>query len=340
MNVYLMNTTEIGFNILGLLQDYVPIKGMIGLTDREPSEAISGYASCQARCNEIGIPFIGVKSYTLSASEDEELLSSLDVDILIVAGWQRLIPDWLIKNVKEHALGFHGSPWGITRGRGRSPQNWALILGEEKFSLSLFQIAPGVDDGDIFQTKDFRYEVTDDIKSSHFKVSLLSAEMLKEHFKQLKCRELQAYPQQGESYYLPQRKPEDGFIDWRCTSISICNLVRGLTRPYPGARTTLSGMVVTIWKANPITLELDTSLQPGQILTIFSSGEFVVRTGDGMVLVEEYSCEQLLRPFSGEIFESVDIYEQYRVIADRHIVKYPDLPLAPQVLAHAANVRC
>ena len=42
---------------------------------------------------------------------------------------------------------------GILKGRGRSPQNWALLMGEKKFFISLFKISNGVDNGSIIITK-------------------------------------------------------------------------------------------------------------------------------------------------------------------------------------------
>ena len=45
-------------------------------------------------------------------------------------------------------LGAHGSCDGITKGRGRSPLNWALMIGAKKFEVSIFKISDGVDDGD------------------------------------------------------------------------------------------------------------------------------------------------------------------------------------------------
>ena len=54
-------------------------------------------------------------------------------------------------------LGGHGSPDGISGGRGRLPQNWALILGAKRFDLALFKITPGIDDGPIIAKRSFFY---------------------------------------------------------------------------------------------------------------------------------------------------------------------------------------
>ena len=75
-------------------------------------------------------------------------------------------------------MGAHGSPLGITKGRGRSPQNWALILGLSTFYISIFKIDPGIDSGQIIETRSFTYSDFDDIKTSYYKVCLLTADMI------------------------------------------------------------------------------------------------------------------------------------------------------------------
>ena len=55
-------------------------------------------------------------------------------------------------------------------GRGRSPQNWALITGAQKFYISLFVLTEGIDDGKIVDEKCFGYNEYDDIKIFVFQV--------------------------------------------------------------------------------------------------------------------------------------------------------------------------
>jgi methionyl-tRNA formyltransferase len=78
------------------------------------------------------------------------------------------------------------------------------------------------------------------------------------------------------------RKPEDGRIDWNSSARDICNLVRAVTRPYPGAFTDIDGERVFIWKAVP--LEDDTRRPPG---TVISRDPLVISAGKGSVRVEE-----------------------------------------------------
>ena len=95
-----------------------------------------------------------------------------------VCGWQRLVPDWLIQQARLGVLGGHGSPDGIAGGRGRSPQNWALLLGCSQFVYALFLITEGVDNGPIISQRTFCYRPYDDIQVSYYRASLAMADML------------------------------------------------------------------------------------------------------------------------------------------------------------------
>ena len=72
-------------------------------------------------------------------------------------------------------LGVHGSCDGILKGRGRSPQNWALLMGKTSFDLSIFKISKGVDSGAILATKKVYLDDKDSIFDSYLKCSLTSA---------------------------------------------------------------------------------------------------------------------------------------------------------------------
>ena len=60
-----------------------------------------------------------------------------------------VITDSFINIANLATIGAHGSCDGIVKGRGRSPQNWAFILGANKFKISLFKITSGIDEGDV-----------------------------------------------------------------------------------------------------------------------------------------------------------------------------------------------
>jgi methionyl-tRNA formyltransferase len=103
------------------------------------------------------------------------------------------------------------------------------------------------------------------------------------------------------SYY-GGRKPEDGRIDWSRPATEIYNLVRAVTRPYPGAFTELEGEKLTVWRALPLPAAPGGSPPPGTIRVaggvsyamaggcvapVAGARRAVVSTGDGWIQLEE-----------------------------------------------------
>jgi len=328
MNIYVLNTMSIGLDTIGLISKEVTIQGIIGLSDRESNDKLSDFCHQKDFCKQINIPFIEVESYALSTDADKKKLLALNIDILIVTGWQRLVPQWFIQHCKGCVIGSHGSPLGITKGRGRSPQNWALIMGLETFHISIFKIDAAIDSGEVIDTRSFTYSVFDDIKTSYYKVCLLTSEMIIQNLKNPNFSQLKFQQQDdSEAEYLPQRIPEDGMLDWNRTNTEIRNFVRALTRPYPGAESFIKGHVIKIWSMIPFDINISGHYETGTIVKIFNKSDLLVKTKESFVLIDDYEIKStgfILQ--EGFRFDTVSFKDQLKKIIQRHENKYPELP--------------
>lgn len=330
MKLYSMTTLSTGLDVLEMLKGR--LHGVIGLTKREPGDSISGFTHMEQWCKENNVEFIPVNDYSLKSNEDRKTLLTLDADIILVNGWQRLIPEWLIQHCKLGALGVHGSAYGITKGRGRSPQNWALLMGKQHFSVSLFKIDKGIDSGAVVASKTFDYTEFDDIKTSYYKVNDCVYEMiidlLNDDTANLNALSVN---QEDSPQYLPQRYPEDGAIDWSRASEDIHNFVRALTSPYPCAFSHRSnGEKVSVISGRPYSTTPN-SAENGEIIRIYNGGEVLMSTGNGSYLIDSYEVQgDALH--QGEKLNSADFTEQLRNIILRHIEKFPNQPIADELL--------
>ena len=180
--VLILCTVEAGLDTLSELVrlNFKPF-AIVGLDPKKVAlQLVSGYVDVAPVAKKLKIPFIYANSYSLRDSIDIKKIEKLNPDLILVLGWQRLVPNWLIKLPEFGILGGHGSPDGINDGRGRSPQNWAIMLGCQRFDISLFCITSGVDDGPVLATRSFYYTPQDDIRVSYYRTSLLMAEMISE----------------------------------------------------------------------------------------------------------------------------------------------------------------
>lgn len=335
LKIAAMVAIEGGLNILNFLKDRIKIDFLIGLKPPANPDAVSGYVDISDFARKENIPYYLCETYSLTSSKDIEVLSSLDFDIALVLGWQRLLPSWLIARARLGCLGIHGSPWGITKGRGRSPQNWALILGESQFEVSIFKIDEKIDSGNILRSTVFKYSVFDDIQVSYFKTSVVVAEMIIDLLSSESIEsEFIGVPQEGEPRYLPKRTPEDGGIDWSLSMEQIYNFVRALTSPYPGAFTKSEGIKIKIFRGIPFEVPVDLgAFRIGEIAHVFHNGQFSVRCADGFFLVREWSSEKPWEPRKGAILESVSFERTLENIVSRHLAKYPELKVSEKLLA-------
>jgi len=102
--------------------------------------------------------------------------------------------------------------------------------------------------------------------------------------------------QTGPSSHFLKRTPTDGLIDFSSqTTQDIVNLIRGVTRPFPGAFCfSARGKQVTIWEAWAFDSVLDFSAYHiGEIIDNLYDMP-IVKTNDGSIILKEYEGETLV----------------------------------------------
>ena len=292
--------------------------------------SISGWTDVAEFGRRWGVPHHYVDRYDLDSQIDREYFAGLQFDFLWVCGWQRLVPAWLLGAASRGAIGAHGSPDGVAAGRGRSPQNWAIMLGCPSFEVALFRLTSGVDDGPIISSRTFHYGIADDVAMSYRKNAFCVGEMLVELLDDPDMVD-RAQPQGSEAYYFPQRTPEDGVVDWRLPVAQVWAHCRALSRPYPGLRAfRAEGGQIVIWGCEPF--DAATSVgRPGRIDAVFEDGSFVVECGDGRLLVHDCDAPDGWKPSVGEVLVGRPFLDTLREICDRHVVRHPDQPLSPRI---------
>ena len=289
--IVICGCTEAGFETLEfLLEQNITISYIVSLDDEQAKKwNVSGYYPFDTLSKKYNIPIYYPKSYSLKEKEDLDFFQHHSFDLLILGGWQRLIPDDVLSTLKIGGVGVHGSSEMLPKGRGRSPVNWSLIEGKNKYILQLFLMTPGIDDGDILDYQTFDINKWDTCRTLYYKISIVQKQKLLELIPKLIKNEFRRIPQTGEPTFYPKRTPDDGLINWNQTSEKLYDFIRAITKPYPGAFTYLDNKKIKIWKAQPFDNKITYDQNEiGQIVEIFSSGDFVVNCYTGSLLVTEY----------------------------------------------------
>jgi methionyl-tRNA formyltransferase len=299
----------------------IKINRVIGLNPKFISDCdmVSGFTDISFFCKHNKLDFKYVDDYSLKTVNPNSILKK--TDIIWVVGWQRLLPSSFINFPNIATIGSHGSCDGILKGRGRSPQNWALIMGKKKFKLSLFKINDGVDSGDIILTKVLKYDNFDTIFHSYFKVAINTASSLNQVVNNPILIK-KAQRQKGKPEYFPKRVPEDGFIDWSMSAVDIFNQIRSLSKPYPNARTIINEEIMLINKASFINSSFDQ--RHGKIINLFLNGQILVSCGKGTLIIEDYQIENSKLISVGSFFKSISMKKTVKNTLKRFKNDFPN----------------
>ncbi len=262
---------------------------------RIDTSKISGFTSLREYAQQRGIALFEAANYTLNDDASARFFSENTFDIAISVGWQRLIPQNVLDCFKFGIYGFHGSCGYLPFGRGRSPLNWSIIKGDTRFVLNLFRYDAAADSPNVYQNRMFEITPFDTIRTLQYKNLLCSQDMCRALLKDYAAGHIDICTKSHDfDTFYPKRTPEDGKLDWRLRTRELHNLIRGVTRPFPGAFCMANGNKLTVWTAQPFDAILDFSAcAPGEIAAIFDDCP-IVRTVDGSLLITDYECAEQL----------------------------------------------
>ena len=220
-------------------------------------------------------------------SSEEIITAIADVmpDLIVVSSYRNMIPDNILKIARLGAINLHMAP--LPKYRGAHPENWALINGEDWMGYTVHYLDSGIDTGDIIAQDRVRILPEDDILSLTYKISEAAPKMLIEVINDIGVGHIVRKTQdESQATYYPPRKPSDGLIDWSMQDTDIQNLIRALTRPYPGAYTIISGYKLMVWRSRLVN-GVNTICEPGLIIEQSSSG-ILVGTGSKPILLTDF----------------------------------------------------
>jgi methionyl-tRNA formyltransferase len=252
--------------------------------------SVAGYYDLNKFTADNKIEAYTCDSYTMKSEKDRANLEQYQVDLMLVIGWQRLVPEWMLGKIKIGAFGMHGSSRALPYGRGRSPMNWSLIQNKNMFITNLFRYNKDIDAGDIVDSMIFDINPFDTSQTLHYKNTLSMVKILKDNIDNMLKGDIKLKPQLNipPSYY-PKRTADDGIILWERDTTEIYNLIRAVTKPFHGAFTFSKDKKILIWKAFPFDTRLfDSTIEPGTVLEIFLNGDFIVKTGSDSLIVTDY----------------------------------------------------
>jgi methionyl-tRNA formyltransferase len=219
-----------------------------------------------------------------SVRGEEDVFGGGPFDLLLAVNWRFYTGRALRERAAKGAWVFHDSL--LPEYRGFSPTVWAIVNGEDHTGVTLLEMSENIDEGAIADQRRIAIAEGDTIASVMERVTEAYVEVLRANFGALCSGGVTLRPQdESRATYACKRLPDDNRIDWSAPSRRVLDLVRGVTRPYPGAWTALDGERLTVWSASA-----DPSggryagRVPGRIVALEPP---TVLTGDGAVVLHE-----------------------------------------------------
>jgi len=275
--------SEVGYACLELLLRRKARVVAVFTHEDKPGENL-WFRSVAALAREHDIPVFTPES--LKSPEWEERIRSLKPDIIFSFYYRNMIPSRLLELAPLGAFNMHGSY--LPKYRGRAPVNWAVLNGETLTGATLHHMVKRADAGDIVDQEPVTIGAEETAFQVLQKVQAAALKVLDRQLPAILAGRAPRHPQDGrQATYFSGRRPEDGRIDWQAPAITIFNLIRAVTRPFPGAFTDCGNARLMIWWAKPLPSfsEMGETIAPGQVVSL---DPLIVATGKGFLQITDF----------------------------------------------------
>ncbi len=189
-------------------------------------------------------------------------LHALNPEAIVVVGYGRIIPQWMIDLPPLGNINLHSSL--LPKYRGAAPVQWAVACGETVTGVTTMRIDAGLDTGDILQQREAPIAPDDTAETLSPKLAAVGANLMVETLLGLREKTVLPHPQDHSRATLaPILRKEDGRIVFSRTAADIYNRLRGF-QPWPGAYTGFRGKQLLICSARVV--EHAATQTPGSLL--------------------------------------------------------------------------
>ena len=216
--------------------------------------------------------------YPDEAAAAREALLAAAPDVMVVAAYGLILPQWTLSLPRLGCLNIHGSL--LPRWRGAAPIHRAIEAGDAETGITIMQMDAGLDTGDMLTIGRTPIADTDTTAVLHDRLAALGGELIVRALDDAMAGRLQPVkqPDAGVNYAHKIDKAEAA-LDWRLPAVQLARRVRAFD-PFPGTTFALQqpatpADTIKLWAAEVV----DRSGSPGQVLQADAAG-LVVACGE------------------------------------------------------------
>ena len=230
--------------------------------------------------------------YPDDAASAEAALRAAGADVMVVAAYGLILPQWALDMPPRGCLNIHASL--LPRWRGAAPIHRAIEAGDAETGITIMQMDAGLDTGDMLLVERLPIQhdgaTPDTTARLHDRLADMGGRMIVEALNLAARGELIRQPQPAEGItYAHKVEKHEALVDWAQDAASIVRRIRAFD-PFPGASTLLAGDTIKLWAADVQPGSEDASAAPasapGTVVSVSTDG-IAVRAGTGIVRLTE-----------------------------------------------------
>ena len=214
------------------------------------------------------------------AATAREALAAARPDVIVVAAYGLILPQWVLDLPRLGCLNIHASL--LPRWRGAAPIHRAIEAGDARTGITIMQMDAGLDTGDMLLVETLNIEPDDSTATLHDKLAALGGRLIVRTLELAAGGDLVHSPQPAEGVsYAHKIDKAEAAIDWREGAQTIERRLRAFD-PFPGATSTLTGDTIKCWRGETVS----GAGAPGQVLAVDDAG-ITVACGAGALRLTE-----------------------------------------------------
>ncbi len=161
------------------------------------------------------------------------VLKETDPDLIVVAAYGRILPEYILNYPRYGCINIHGSL--LPKYRGAAPIQRAVINGDTETGVTIMKMAKGMDTGDMILQKVTPIHPEDTAGTIFDRLAELGVEALLETIPKLQDGTAEFIPQKdADATYAPMIDKAEAAIDFKHDAKAVRNLIMGMN-PSPGA---------------------------------------------------------------------------------------------------------
>lgn len=185
--------------------------------------------------------------YPDDAAAARAALLAADADVMVVAAYGLILPQWTLELPRLGCLNIHASL--LPRWRGAAPIHRAIEAGDLETGITIMQMDQGLDTGDMLLVEKLTIRADDSTGALHDRLAVLGGRLIVEALELAACGGLTRTPQPAEGVnYAHKIEKAEALLDWSLDAATLARRVRAFN-PFPGAVTSWQGESLKVWTA-------------------------------------------------------------------------------------------